>query len=207
MEILIEWRANKCSCLILTSLIKMNGSGRNKMDDKAEIIYAFIDSQNLNLSVQKDIVKEGTGDIIYQGWKIDFRRFFVYLKDKYKVKKTYLFIGRVTGNEPLYRFLESAGYTVIFKPTLKYTDGKEKIIKGNVDAELVLHTMIEFPNYSKAIIASGDGDYYCLVEYLEVQHKLLHVFIPNKISYSSLLKKYRQYFVYVTDLRAKLESR
>jgi hypothetical protein len=54
------------------------------MDDKAEIIYAFIDSQNLNLSVQKDIVKNGTEDIIYHGWKIDFRRFFIYLKDKYK---------------------------------------------------------------------------------------------------------------------------
>ena len=177
------------------------------MNDKAEIIYAFIDSQNLNLSVQKDIVKVGTGDILYQGWKIDFRRFFIYLKDKYKVEKAYLFIGRVAGNESLYRFLENVGYTVIYKPTLEYTDGRDKITKGNVDAELVLHTMIEFPNYSKAIIVSGDGDYYCLVEYLEMQYKLLHVIIPNKVSYSSLLKEYRQYFVYVTDLRAKLESR
>ena len=177
------------------------------MNDKAEIIYAFIDSQNLNLSVRKDIVKLGTEDILYQGWKMDFRRFFIYLEDKYKVEKAYLFIGRVAGNEPLYRFLENVGYTVIYKPTLKYTDGSEKITKGNVDAELVLHAMIEFPNYNKAIIVAGDGDYYCLVEYLEMQHKLLHIMIPNKVSYSSLLKEYRQYFVYVTDLRAKLESR
>jgi uncharacterized LabA/DUF88 family protein len=118
-----------------------------------------------------------------------------------------LFIGRVAGNESLYSFLDDVGYTVIFKPTLNYTDRKGKIIKGNVDAELVLHTMIEFPNYSKAIIVSGDGDYYCLVEYLEIQHKLLHVIIPNKISYSSLLREYRKYFVYVTDLRKKLEYR
>ena len=36
-------------------------------------IYAFIDSQNLNLGVQD------------QKWKLDFARFRVYLKDKYKV--------------------------------------------------------------------------------------------------------------------------
>ena len=37
--------------------------------------YAFIDSQNLNLGVRS------------QGWKLDFERFRVFLKDKYKVEK------------------------------------------------------------------------------------------------------------------------
>jgi hypothetical protein len=67
--------------------------------------------------------------------------------------------------------------------------------------------MIEFPNYSKAIIVSGDGDYYCLIEYLENHNKLSHVMIPNKSSYSSLLKKYRRYFVFVSELKEKLEYR
>ncbi len=175
------------------------------MNDKAEKIYAFIDSQNLNLSIQKDIVNNGTGEIIYKGWKLDFRRFFIYLHDKYKVDKAFLFIGLVAGNEKLYKFLEDVGYTLIYKPTLDYSEGKERFTKGNVDAELVLHTIIEFPNYNKAIIVSGDGDYYCLVEYLEKKNKLLHIIIPNKASYSSLLRKYSRYFVYVTDLRGKLE--
>jgi uncharacterized LabA/DUF88 family protein len=174
------------------------------MDDKEEIIYAFIDSQNLNLSVQKDIVN-GAGTVIYKGWKLDFKRFYIYLKDKYKVSKAYLFIGHIAGNESLYKFLEDAGYNVIYKNTLDYKDGKEKFTKGNVDAELVLHTMIEYPNYSRAIIVSGDGDYYCLIEYLETQNKLSRVVIPNKTSYSSLLRKYSEYFVFVSDLREKLE--
>jgi uncharacterized LabA/DUF88 family protein len=176
------------------------------MAEKTETVYAFIDSQNLNLSVQKDIVNDA-GMMIYNGWKLDFKRFFIYLKDKYKVGKAYLFIGRVPGNESLYQYLEGVGYRVIYKPTLEYRDGKERIIKGNVDAELVLHTMIEYPNFEKAIIVSGDGDYYCLVEYLAMQKKLLHVIIPNKKSYSSLLKKFRPYFVFVDDLRVKLEYR
>lgn len=176
------------------------------MVNKNEIIYTFIDSQNLYLSVLKDI-SNSKGVTIYKGWKLDFQRFFIYMKDKYKVKKAFLFIGRVAGNEGLYKFLESVGYQLVYKPTLDYIVGEEKQIKGNVDAELVLHAMIEYPNYDKAIIVSGDGDYHCLIEYLHSQNKLLKIIIPNKLRYSSLLRKYYRYMVFVTDLQAKLITR
>jgi len=175
--------------------------GRIEMNDKAEVIYAFIDSQNLNLSVRNDIVSS-SGTEIYKGWQLDFRRFFVYLKDKYKVDKSYLFIGLIKGQEKLYRSLESMGYEVIYKPTLVNAKGKTK---GNVDAELVLHTMVEYPNFDKAIIISGDGDFFCLIEYLEKMGKLSKIFIPNKKSYSSLLRKFNKYMAYVSDLQKKLE--
>jgi len=97
------------------------------MGDKAKVIYAFIDSQNLNLSVRKNI-RDSAGAIIFSGWKLDFKRFYVYLKDKYKVKKAFLFIGRVAGNEKLYKFLKDVGYEIIFKPTLDYTEGKKIFI-------------------------------------------------------------------------------
>ena len=169
-----------------------------------EIIYAFIDSQNLNLSIQNDILKP-TGEVIYRGWKLDFKRFRVYLKDKFKVKNAFLFIGFVPGNESLYKALQEYGYVLIFKPTLEYSRGKKRIIKGIVDAKLILNAMIELPNYNNCIIVAGDGDYYCLIEYLEKQGKLKHILIPNKYSYSSLLRKYSQFFAYVSDLREKLE--
>jgi len=176
------------------------------MSGKAGKIYAFIDSQNLNLSILNDKFDKRTGELFYKGWKLDFGRFFIYLQDKYKIDKAYLFIGYVAGNEALYKYLQESGYILIHKPTLEYSTGKERIIKGNVDAELILHAMIELPNFSKAIIIAGDGDYYCLIEYLESQDKLLHIFIPNKFSYSSLLRKFYQYFIYVSDLRNKLED-
>ena len=91
--------------------------------------YAFIDSQNLNLSIRS------------LGWKLDFARFRVYLKEKYSVTKAFLFIGFVEGNNDLYVSLQSAGFLCIFKPTLEYKDGTTK---GNCDAELVLHAMIEY---------------------------------------------------------------
>lgn len=160
---------------------------------KGENNYAFIDSNNLNLAI-KDC-----------GWELDFARFYIYLKDKYKVKKVFLFIGYVTGNETLYTFLQKAGYIVVFKPTLKYKQQGEIHTKGNVDAELVLHTMIEYPNYNKAIIVSGDGDFHCLIEYLEKKEKLGRIIIPNRKAYSQLLGKFRKYMDYVNNLRNKLE--
>ena len=65
--------------------------------------------------------------------------------------------------------------------------------------------MIELPNYQKAMIVAGDGDYFCLIEYLDRMKKLYRIVIPNKQSFSSLLKPYLKYAFYVTDLRKQLE--
>ena len=119
--------------------------------------YAFIDSQNLNLAIRA------------LGWGLDFRKFRIYLKEKYSIRKAYLFMGYIPGNQRLYNFLQENDYILVFKPVLKTRGGK---VKGNVDAELVLHTMIQFFNYKKAIIVTGDGDFYCLIDYLNQKNKL-----------------------------------
>lgn len=153
-------------------------------------IYAFIDSQNLNLG------------ILDQGWKLDYQRFLVYLKEKYFVEKAFLFIGYIPTNQKLYDFLKKSGYKLIFKPTVLDGNGKAK---GNVDAELVLYSVrIEYENYSKAIIISGDGDFQCLVKYLVKQNKLSKVLVPNQKKYSKLLSEYRKYLVFMNDLKGKL---
>lgn len=152
--------------------------------------FAFIDSQNVNLSI-RDL-----------GWKMDWKRFRIFLRDKYQVEKAFLFLGYVPGNEALYTAMQQAGYIVIFKPTLE----KDGVIKGNCDAELVMHCMIQYKNFEKALIISGDGDFHCLIEFLAKKKKLLKVGIPNRKRYSSLLKKFRTpYFFYLGDLRHRLE--
>lgn len=154
--------------------------------------YAFIDSQNLNLGVRD------------QDWKLNFKRFRVYLKDKYHVQKAFLFIGYVPGNETLYTRLQHAGYIVVFKPTLPIRKGDKIVVKGNVDAELVLHTMIEYDNYDQAVVVSGDGDFHCLIEYLVKNDKLARVLIPNRKKYSKLLWKFREHLDFVDNLRSKV---
>lgn len=155
--------------------------------------FAFIDAQNTHLGI-KD-----------QGWELDFARFRRHLSDKYGVTRAFLFIGYKPGNENLYTYLQRAGFVCIFKPTMELPDGRTK---GNVDAELVLHAMIEYPNYDEAIIVTGDGDFRCLVEYLMKQWKLHKVLIPNRYKYSALLKSLsvsnRNIFDFMNPLRNKL---
>ena len=152
--------------------------------------YAFVDSQNLNLSIRE------------QGWILDFRKFRLYLTRKCDISKAFIFIGYVYENQSLYTNLQKDGYILIFKPTLKLPDGRAK---GNVDAELVLHTMIEWDNYDKALIVTGDGDFYCLVEYLIKTGKLLKLMIPNKEKFSSLFRKMMPHIIFMNNLRNRLE--
>jgi uncharacterized LabA/DUF88 family protein len=170
---------------------------------KREIVYAFIDSQNLNLGTKKDIIRHNKK--IYRGWVLDFRKFRIYLKDKFRAEKAFLFIGYIKENKQLYHDLRLAGFDLVFKPTTKDGFGKPK---GNIDAELVLHSAaIEFKNYDKAVIVSGDGDFRCLHEYLEQNNKLASIIIPNPLSESSLLKTFQKYKSFIQFDRQKLEHK
>lgn len=153
--------------------------------------FAFIDGQNLHLGI-KDL-----------GWNLNYQRFRVYLKEKYNVSKAYLFIGYVPENQELYKSLQEYGYILVFKPLLIPKDGKPK---GNVDADLVLRTMIEYPNYTKAVIVTSDGDFYSLVDYLYSKNKLKIVLASHKKKCSILLqKKAREKIDFMDNLRNKLE--
>lgn len=161
------------------------------MIDKELKNYAFIDSQNLNLGI-KDL-----------GWKLDFKRFRIYLKDKYNVSVAYIFIGYVPTNQDLYSYLQKSGYVLIFKPTIPDKDGN---LKGNVDADLVLQAMIDYNNYDKAVIVTSDGDFYSLVKYFYEHDKLRMVLSPYVKTCSILLKKSaKEKIVFIDNLRKKLE--
>jgi uncharacterized LabA/DUF88 family protein len=170
-------------------------------------VYAFIDNQNLNATIQN------------LGWKIDWRKFRKFLSDKHNVNQAFMFIGYVPEFEDMYEYLHDAGFNIVLKQTYDMTKPRveedqkteeekaaehERHIKGNVDTELVLWAMKELPNYSKAIIVSGDGDFYSLVEYLEEQGKLSKILTPSW-QYSGLFNKYENYIVRIDKCRHELE--
>lgn len=155
--------------------------------------YAFIDSQNLNLGIRS------------QRWELDYRKFRLYLKNKYGVNKAYIFIGHITANQELYDNLTSMGYELVFKPTTQYKVDGKVTVKGNVDAELVLYAAAKtYKHYSKAVIVSGDGDFACLAEYLIEKDKFLNILVPTA-KYSKLLKPYSKYIIRVDRLKKSLE--
>lgn len=167
--------------------------------------YAFIDSQNLNLGVQK------------VGWKMDWRKFRLWLQEKYNVTHAYMFIGYMAENESLYELMHEHGYLIVLKPTLEIKprpedeapkDGEEQkpVVKGNIDADLVLYAMKEYYNYQKALIVSGDGDFFGLIEFLAQRDKLLKVLTPNQ-RYSTLLKEFEEYIEGIDTHRSELAYR
>ncbi len=169
--------------------------------------YAFIDSQNLNLGVQKI------------GWKMDWHKFRIWLAEEYGVTHAYMFIGYMQDNESLYEQMYEHGFLVVLKPTLEIKnfhdakmgeDGKlekpeedKPTIKGNIDTDLVLYAMKELKSYDKAVIVSGDGDFFSLVEYLIEQKKLLKLLTPNR-RYSTLLKDFEGYIEGIDQHRREL---
>ena len=172
---------------------------------KPQNVYAFIDSQNLNVGTQKF------------GWKMDWQKFRKFLTDTYGVTKAFMFIGYVPEFEPLYEQLHDAGYMIVLKPTFDMTrpqpdpdhpDAKEKEedkkpVKGNIDADLVLWAMKEMSNYDKMILVSGDGDFYSLVEYMEGKKRLMHILTPS-FQYSQLYNKYEEYIIRLDQYKREL---
>jgi len=157
---------------------------------------AYIDGQNLY---------SGTKEI---NLAIDFKKFRIYLRDKYSIDEAYYFIGFLKEDEQaLYTNLQKAGFIIVFKEHSSLLIGKKK---GNVDADIIfnsLRKMIEEPeDFDKVLLVSGDGDYKRLVDYLISKDRFLKIIFPNKKFASSLYKKItRKYFDYIENIRKYIE--
>ena len=151
---------------------------------------AFIDGQNLYYGLKSSELK------------IDYKRFRVYLRDKYNVKDAYYFLGFIKNEEgSLYENLQKAGFILKFKAHNELMAGKKK---GNVDTEIVFEVMkrlIENPDeFDKILIVSGDGDYKNLVDYLREKDRFLKILLPTKTNASSLYKKMgHQWYDYIEN--------
>jgi len=78
---------------------------------KQENNFAYIDGANLHKGIESS------------GWKLDYRKFRVWLLEKYGVKKAYIFIGLIPKYSDLYKYLQECGYTLVFKEVVYDSDG------------------------------------------------------------------------------------
>lgn len=155
--------------------------------------FAFIDGANLHRGVES------------LGWKLDYKRFRVWLSEKYSVSKAYIFLGLIPKYNDLYTYLQEIGFTLIFKEVVYDGHGKAK---GNCDADLVLKTAQETYEctFDKAVIVSSDGDYAGLVKFLIEQDKLSAIISPANVKKCSiLLKRTGSSIAYISDQRSILE--
>lgn len=154
---------------------------------------AYIDGANLH---------KGTNSL---GWKLDYARFRVWLKDKYKIERAYIFIGLIPAYKDLYKYLQESGFILVYKEVVYDDSGKPK---GNCDADLVLQAVCDtYENkYNKSIIVASDGDYAGLVKFLLSKGKFETILSPHpKDKCSILLKRTGARISYINDQRSLLE--
>ena len=151
---------------------------------------AFIDGANLH---------KGIAEL---HWDLDYKKFRVWLLEKYQVNKAYLFLGFVPKYKKLYTYLQEAGFILIYKEVTYNGTGKTK---GNCDATLVLKVVVDFyeKRYDKAVIVSSDGDYAELVDFLREKQSLKMLISPNK-KCSFLLRKLNVPLLYLDTKKTKL---
>lgn len=104
-----------------------------------------------------------------------------------------------------YKHLQECGFILIFKQTVSI-GGK---VKGNCDAELVLNTVSDF--YTKAftscILITGDGDFGCLVKFLDENKSLNCVIAPDENKCSILLKNKNTEVTFLNEHYHKFSKR
>ena len=136
--------------------------------------------------------------------ELDYAKFRKLLRWKYRVTKAYIFIGYIDSYESLYKYLRDSGFELIFKESVLQAGE----IKANVDAEMVLRCVRDvYENApSQAVIVSGDGDFSCLIDFLDEKKLLRTMIAPNRKYCSYLLRKKNLPLVYMNDIISKCEK-
>ncbi|OGZ26772.1 MAG: hypothetical protein A2365_01715 [Candidatus Nealsonbacteria bacterium RIFOXYB1_FULL_40_15] len=163
-------------------------------ENKEKNNFAYIDGANLNNALKE------------LGWDLDYKKFRIWLSDKYRVEKAYIFIGLIPKYKNLYKYLQEAGFTLIFKEVIYDGTGKPK---GNCDADLVLQAVCDtYENESdKAVIVTSDGDYSSLVKFLMKKSKLIAILSPSSPKKCSiLLKRTNAKISYINDQKDNLKA-
>lgn len=154
--------------------------------------HAYIDGQNLYMGVTN----------IDEPWNINFKKFRIYLKDKYHVEIAYYFLGfMIEDKRDLYLKIQEAGFVLVFREHNALMMGKKK---GNVDADiifLIMKKLYQKTEFDKVILVSGDGDYKRLVDFLIEENKFKKILFPNHKFASSLYKSLGSEYCNTLDMK------
>ena len=126
-------------------------------------VVAFVDASNIHKGAEAN------------GWEVDYSKLRNYLMTRYKVSKI-LFFGS-TSNDPerilLHENIQKLGYEILLVPTKRFADGK---LKADVDSRMTFEMMRLKEEYDEAIVITGDGDFFWVLEYLLVVKNSMKLF-------------------------------
>lgn len=156
--------------------------------------YAFIDGSNIIYSSRAE------------GWYIDQKKLFNYLRRKFNVSKAFFYYGKDDENKKQEKFLkklEDFGFSLRVKQVKRY--GRR--MKANCDVDLTMDILIFMDKYQQAIILSGDGDFLPLYQFIQEKGKRVTIIGSAKNTAREVKKFAGERFVSLGNLRGLLERK
>jgi len=155
--------------------------------------YVFIDATNIIYGASR------------LGWKVDFQKLFKYLKERYKANKIFYFAGVDDENKKQLKFYEKLsefGYLLRLIPVKRFSDGSRK---ADVDSRMTFEIMLNFPNYNCAVVMTGDGDFYWVLDYLVSKKQKIYLMSQGKSTARELKKLFGKEYTDVFRIKNLLE--
>ena len=115
------------------------------------------------------------------GYFVDFKKAREFFTGNASFYAAFYYVADFTASDPqqlrFFDFLSHAGYIVRRRPVkvIRDQDTGERIIKGNLDTEIVLDMLNTVDNYDVAFLFSGDSDFERAVDLLRSRGKRLFI--------------------------------
>ncbi len=110
-------------------------------------------------------------------FEVDYAKLLAYFEARYRIIRSYYYTALIEENgniqrQPMVDWLSYHRFTVRTKKAKVYTndDTGERRVKGNMDMELAVDMVKTASLVDRIILFTGDGDFSCLVEYLQSTH-------------------------------------
>lgn len=152
----------------------------------------FIDASNIIYGCSTDC------------WRMDFKKLFTYLKERYEANKIFYFAGVDKSNKAQLRFyekLDEFGYRLRLVPVKRFKDGTRK---GDVDSKMTFELIRDKDLYDELVVMTGDGDYIYVLEYLLKLGKKVRLMGFYFNTARDLKKLFGEYFTDISRLRELL---
>src|SRR5689334_21592195 len=172
--------------------------------ERIERVAVFIDGANLYAASRT------------LGFDVDYKNLLAHFRQRSCLIRAYYYTSLLETEEhtpvrPLVDWLGYNGYSVVTKPAKEFTDATgRRRVKGNVDIEIAVDDLDLTPHLDHAIILSGDGDLWCLVE--AVQRRGVRVTVISTIRTKPAmsaddLRRQADTFIHLADLAEHLTRR
>lgn len=178
-------RAWNCGC--------MNGVPRQK-----PVTYAFVDAANI---VYRDTLPDP--------WKIDLKELIGYLQEHFGASKVLYFGGVDSQNTTqirLYQKMRTWGYELHLNPIKRFVNEQGKsYVKADVDSHMTFEMMRLFPQYHRAVVLTGDGDFYWVLQYLLGQKDCVWLLSSHRKTAKELKQLFGHRCISLDDTRQWIE--